>query len=476
MFKTDLIQRMADRNPQLAFGDAQKAVNLLIDEIVLALATDERVTFQSFGSFDTRENGNRKARNPNTGEVIQIPPKRSIRFSPSKEMRERCDVVTYVNNGSLKAEMLVRMSVGADTYTLGQIVERKDCPRELSEQIILSLATSGDPARRIEAASRAKLLPADAIRSLCNDDDAKVRKALAISCPVEVLPILVLDADLEVRKAVAARDDLPEGIAITLATDRSAEVRSKLADYNRAFSVLSILATDPDVEVRGCVVGEQYFGEWSSRECPPEILSVMATDISPDIRALIAANEKCPESVLRQLVTDENENVREALLENEALPPDVLVLLASDNSVEIRSKLAWGDAPSEDILETFASDADIHVRVRVAGHKNCPESVLRKLSIDQESWVRNMVAYSKNCPIDLLSELSHDDSSDVRAEVAGNHRCPPTILSELSRDGSSNVRAAVAGNKGCPDAVLKMLSEDKDPAVFGPAVRTIRWR
>ena len=71
MNKTELVSRLTARLD----GDRTKAmaaVNGVLEEIEQSLARGEKVSLLGFGTFDRRERGPRTARNPATGETIQV--------------------------------------------------------------------------------------------------------------------------------------------------------------------------------------------------------------------------------------------------------------------------------------------------------------------------------------------------------------------------------------------------------------------
>ena len=89
MTKSELIEMLAARQPHLMQKDVELAVKLVLDKISLALARDDRVEIRGFGRFSLHHRPERVGRNPQTGEPVQIPPKRVPHFKPGKEMRER---------------------------------------------------------------------------------------------------------------------------------------------------------------------------------------------------------------------------------------------------------------------------------------------------------------------------------------------------------------------------------------------------
>jgi DNA-binding protein HU-beta len=62
---------------------AQEAVDLVFNAIKEALAAGERVEFRGFGVFRVKERKRGVGRNLKTGEAVQIPPGKTIKFKPS---------------------------------------------------------------------------------------------------------------------------------------------------------------------------------------------------------------------------------------------------------------------------------------------------------------------------------------------------------------------------------------------------------
>ena len=89
MTKSELIARLAARNPHLYQRDVERIVATVFDEISKALASGHRVELRGFGAFSTRGRDARKGRNPRTGEPVDVSAKSVPYFKPGKEMRER---------------------------------------------------------------------------------------------------------------------------------------------------------------------------------------------------------------------------------------------------------------------------------------------------------------------------------------------------------------------------------------------------
>ncbi|RKY05605.1 hypothetical protein DRP77_00460 [Candidatus Poribacteria bacterium] len=68
---------------------AYDIVDILLDSIAYLLAEEGRLTIRGFGTFVVKERAGRLGRNPRTGEVIRIPPKKRVSFKPSPKLIER---------------------------------------------------------------------------------------------------------------------------------------------------------------------------------------------------------------------------------------------------------------------------------------------------------------------------------------------------------------------------------------------------
>jgi integration host factor subunit beta len=93
MTKSDLITRLLALNPHLRHEHAERIVDTVFEEITKALAAGGRVELRGFGSFITKKYKGRTARNPRTGEPVEVADKRRPSFKPSLAMHERLNGV-----------------------------------------------------------------------------------------------------------------------------------------------------------------------------------------------------------------------------------------------------------------------------------------------------------------------------------------------------------------------------------------------
>lgn len=89
MTKSELIQRLAERNPHLYLRDVEKIVDTIFEEITQALVDGNRVELRGFGAFSVKHRDARMGRNPRTGESVYVEAKRLPFFKTGKGLRER---------------------------------------------------------------------------------------------------------------------------------------------------------------------------------------------------------------------------------------------------------------------------------------------------------------------------------------------------------------------------------------------------
>jgi integration host factor subunit beta len=67
----------------------KEIVQKTFNAIVETLLREKRIELRNFGVFEVKRRKARKARNPRTGEKVDVEPKNVVTFKPGKEMEER---------------------------------------------------------------------------------------------------------------------------------------------------------------------------------------------------------------------------------------------------------------------------------------------------------------------------------------------------------------------------------------------------
>ncbi|MAP13020.1 MAG: integration host factor subunit beta [Gammaproteobacteria bacterium] len=91
MTKSELIERVAQSQTQLAYRDIELAVKTMLELMAQRLANGERIEIRGFGSFSLHYRPGRVGRNPKTGDPVSLTAKYVPHFKPGKELRERVD-------------------------------------------------------------------------------------------------------------------------------------------------------------------------------------------------------------------------------------------------------------------------------------------------------------------------------------------------------------------------------------------------
>ncbi len=89
MVKSELINRIVEKQPSLARRDVETSVNTILECLSNSLGRGDRIEIRGFGSFSLHYRPPRKAHNPKTGARVFTEAKYTPHFKPGKELRER---------------------------------------------------------------------------------------------------------------------------------------------------------------------------------------------------------------------------------------------------------------------------------------------------------------------------------------------------------------------------------------------------
>jgi integration host factor subunit beta len=86
--KKELVNRIADRTGQTKVI-TKDVIQMFLDEIIVELASGNRLEFRDFGVFEVKSRKARRAQNPRTLEKVDVPPKKVVKFKVGRVMREK---------------------------------------------------------------------------------------------------------------------------------------------------------------------------------------------------------------------------------------------------------------------------------------------------------------------------------------------------------------------------------------------------
>jgi nucleoid DNA-binding protein len=93
--KKEIVKRISDRSG-LTQLKTKEIVQWTFDAIIDTLTTEKRIELRNFGVFEVKRREARKARNPRTGDPVDVGPKNVVTFQPGKEMEEKVRVMELV--------------------------------------------------------------------------------------------------------------------------------------------------------------------------------------------------------------------------------------------------------------------------------------------------------------------------------------------------------------------------------------------
>ncbi len=88
MNKSDLVNVVAEKLPNLTAKDVEAIVNIIFDGMTESLSKGNRIEIRGFGSFEIRARRARKGRNPKTGESVELGVRKVPFFKVGKELKE----------------------------------------------------------------------------------------------------------------------------------------------------------------------------------------------------------------------------------------------------------------------------------------------------------------------------------------------------------------------------------------------------
>ena len=84
--KSELIKELKKSDPNFLTRDLNKVIEIILKEIRNSLNRGEGVELRNFGTFRTNIQKASIRRNPKTGEKVNVPKKRTIKWKMSKDL------------------------------------------------------------------------------------------------------------------------------------------------------------------------------------------------------------------------------------------------------------------------------------------------------------------------------------------------------------------------------------------------------
>ena len=88
MLKKDLVDSVTEQLDGYLKKDVAEAVDIILETIAESLEEGNRVEIRGFGSFSVRQRKGRSSKNPRTGKMMHIPPRKTVHFTMSKSLKD----------------------------------------------------------------------------------------------------------------------------------------------------------------------------------------------------------------------------------------------------------------------------------------------------------------------------------------------------------------------------------------------------
>lgn len=104
MTKKEIVKTISDKIG-LTQLKTKEIVQQTFDAIVDTLVEERRIELRNFGVFEVKKRAARKARNPRTGERVDVAEKFVVTFKPGKEMEEKVRMLELAEAAKARAEV-----------------------------------------------------------------------------------------------------------------------------------------------------------------------------------------------------------------------------------------------------------------------------------------------------------------------------------------------------------------------------------
>ncbi|MGW3568926.1 hypothetical protein ACWDSL_34570 [Streptomyces sp. NPDC000941] len=267
--------------------------------------------------------------------------------------------------------------------------------------------------------------------------------------PVDAVVGFVDHPSMQLRWALAARQDLPRRACARLASDPTPGVRADLAE-NPAIddALIRALAGDRDPDVRRRLAHHPGV--------PLDVLTHLArtTKIGATLLPRIAASSP---TEVEELATSPDPATRMLVAQRRDLPPEIRDRLVDDPDAKVVKALAPHPGLTEAQLRTMVDRHGVRVLAKVATNPDAPPALLEDL-LRHEPAVRKVfreIARHRGATASALLACLADRRA--RPVAAGHPALPPPVIAELLADTDRQVAEAAAANPSLPLAVMSDL-------------------
>jgi DNA-binding protein HU-beta len=145
MTKNELARELAD-DFELPRRQVTELVEAMLDRITQVLRSGDKVQLTPFGQFKIRDRAARVARNPQTGEPVNVPAKRVLKFIAGRSLKE---AVGTAKRGAKK-------SVAKKSVAKKSVAKKTAAKKSPARKVAAPAKKSAGPARKKAAAKKTR--------------------------------------------------------------------------------------------------------------------------------------------------------------------------------------------------------------------------------------------------------------------------------------------------------------------------------
>ncbi len=274
---------------------------------------------------------------------------------------------------------------------------------------------------------------------------------------------LASDGDIEVRRAIARREDVQPEILYYLAEDEAWEVRREIAGNTATPSQANVLlAYDENADVR-CDLARKISRllpdlspteQVRVRETAIEVLEVLADDQLPRVRQIIAEELKhtllAPHGLVKRLAKDMEAIVHAPVLEYSPLlnDDDLLEIIKSGSPSTALAAMSRRGTVSEPLSQAIVETMDVDAisSLLANGSAQIREETLDQVISQAETTatLHKPLVMRRDLSLRAVRRIAGFVASSLVDILVQSNKLPPTLASELT----NSVRQRIATGKG----------------------------
>jgi hypothetical protein len=177
-----------------------------------------------------------------------------------------------------------------------------------------------------------------------------------------------------------------------------------------------------------------------SEETHPEVISAIANDPAPEIRALLAAYEETPAKHLNAFVNDPSETVRIHLASNPATPPLALTSLTHDSSLNVVLAAASAQHLEPSEVERLTQHRLSAVRTVIAQRRDLWPALTHRLATDRSKRVVAALLQAATTDPQILNTIVTIPDQKLRHSLITHPAASSVVIAGFFADPEHNLR------------------------------------